>query len=215
MLPRGQFASCSLGGLTVTALVSRAPPHAALARAAAIELSAVARLRAATLPLALVAALAATDSAIKAQAVGSMPPATTLVVSDGLRFARVENPGLMLGMVESGPVVVLLTLAVSLAFLFSLVLDAEPAAAPERVAVGLFAGGLLGNSLDRLSDGRVTDYLDLVLGGRSLLTVNLSDIAMAAAIILLLGTLASLRGTRRDTAATRRAARSRASRGAS
>jgi lipoprotein signal peptidase len=83
------------------------------------------------------------------------------------------------------------------------------------VAVGLFAGGLLGNSLDRLSDGRVTDYLDLVLGGRSLLTVNLSDIAMAAAIILLLGTLASLRGTRRDTAATRRAARSRASRGAS
>jgi lipoprotein signal peptidase len=186
----------------VTALVSPVVIPAAHSRAAAFELTGVARLRAATLPMALVAAVAAADSAVKTQALGLFPPASTSAATDGLRLAQVENPGFMLGFAESGSFVVLLTLFISIAFLLGLVLDAGHAGASERVAVGLFAGGLLGNSLDRLGDGRVIDYIDLVLGGRSVLTVNLSDVSMAAAILLLVGTLVSLRFTERGLPGT-------------
>lgn len=50
--------------------------------------------------------------------------------------------------------------------------------------VGLIAGGAVGNFVDRLPDGHVTDFLDFGLGGWRFATFNLADTA------IVLGTLA-------------------------
>jgi signal peptidase II len=61
------------------------------------------------------------------------------------------------------------------------------------VAVGLVAGGALGNLIDRLRTGEVTDYVDLPLWP----PFNLADAAIVAGVALL--ALAYLREGRGET----------------
>jgi signal peptidase II len=55
----------------------------------------------------------------------------------------------------------------------------------ERVSFALIAGGALGNLLDRLSDGAVTDFLDLHPIGWRLFTFNFADMFISAGVALL------------------------------
>lgn len=59
------------------------------------------------------------------------------------------------------------------------------------VPLGLVVGGALGNILDRLRHGAVTDFIDLHVGAASWPTFNLADSAIVTGVGLLL--LASLR----------------------
>lgn len=65
------------------------------------------------------------------------------------------------------------------------------------VPLGLIIGGALGNILDRLRQGAVTDFIDLHVGAASWPTFNLADSAIVTGVGLLL--LASLRGSGRRT----------------
>jgi signal peptidase II len=49
------------------------------------------------------------------------------------------------------------------------------------VAIGLLAGGALGNLSDRVRDGAVTDYVDFL----SWPSFNLADVAITAGVVLL------------------------------
>ena len=53
-------------------------------------------------------------------------------------------------------------------------------------ALGLVLGGSVANLIDRLDDGRVTDYLDLGLGSRRWPTFNLPDTAIVLGLLLAL-----------------------------
>jgi signal peptidase II len=73
------------------------------------------------------------------------------------------------------------------------------------IALGLFLGGALGNGLDRVFrepgplHGGVVDWLSLSAHGASM---NLADLALNAAVVLLLaGALLSIRSSRADRAA--------------
>jgi lipoprotein signal peptidase len=61
----------------------------------------------------------------------------------------------------------------------------------EAVGLGLVIGGALGNVLDRVRQGAVTDFVDAHYGGWHWPTFNLADAAIVCGVGLLL--LASLR----------------------
>ncbi|WP_108398249.1 signal peptidase II [Devosia submarina] len=62
----------------------------------------------------------------------------------------------------------------------------------ERLGYASIMGGALGNLVDRLPDGAVTDFIDFHAGGWHFPTFNLADIAITAGVILLL--VSSVRG---------------------
>ena len=53
-------------------------------------------------------------------------------------------------------------------------------------AVGLLLGGALGNYIDRLPDGRVTDFLDFGIGATRWPTFNLADSFILIGVVLLM-----------------------------
>ena len=53
------------------------------------------------------------------------------------------------------------------------------------VGLGLIAGGALGNALDRLRHGAVTDFIDIHVAGWPLPTFNLADLAIWVGAALL------------------------------
>jgi signal peptidase II len=61
----------------------------------------------------------------------------------------------------------------------------------EAIGLGLLIGGALGNVLDRVRQGAVTDFVDAHYGGWHWPTFNLADVAIVCGVGLLL--LASLR----------------------
>ena len=56
----------------------------------------------------------------------------------------------------------------------------------EAAAIGLVIGGALGNVVDRLRQGAVTDWLDLHYAGWHWPTFNLADVAIVCGVALLL-----------------------------
>lgn len=52
--------------------------------------------------------------------------------------------------------------------------------------IGMIAGGALGNFIDRLPDGRVTDFLDFGLGTWRFATFNLADTAIVTGVVFLM-----------------------------
>jgi lipoprotein signal peptidase len=63
----------------------------------------------------------------------------------------------------------------------------------EAVAIGLIIGGAVGNILDRLRIGAVTDFIDAHYGGWHWPTFNLADVAIVCGVTLLV--LFGLRAT--------------------
>jgi signal peptidase II len=53
-----------------------------------------------------------------------------------------------------------------------------------RIVFGLMSGGIVGNLLDRMIYGRVTDFLDFVIGSYRWPTFNIADSAMVVAACL-------------------------------
>ena len=102
----------------------------------------------------------------------------TLGFNEGSAF------GLLGGTMAGRPLVmVALTAAVTAAVLI-LALRSETTLG--RVGFGLIAGGSLGNILDRLRQGAVTDFLDLHWRGWHWPTFNLADVAIVAGVGVLL-----------------------------
>ena len=58
--------------------------------------------------------------------------------------------------------------------------------ATAAIPIGLIAGGALGNFVDRLPDGHVTDFLDFGWGTWRFATFNLADSAIVLGTILLM-----------------------------
>lgn len=65
-------------------------------------------------------------------------------------------------------------------------------------AFGLFIGGGLGNAIDRLGRGAVTDFIDLHVGGYYWPAFNLADVAVVSGAALLIWD-ALTRDTKRST----------------
>jgi signal peptidase II len=113
------------------------------------------------------------------------------LAGDAFQFELVSNPGAFLSLGAGLPdpvrqallvgLVPLLLACVCLYFLRS-----AHTSFGELVALGLVAGGGLGNWLDRLlHDGAVTDFVSMGLGGLRTGIFNVADVAVMAGVLLL------------------------------
>lgn len=107
------------------------------------------------------------------------------VFGEVFRLTRGENTGIAFSLLRDSPVVPWLSaLALGVVAVYlARGLHQWPAGG---VAVGLILGGGGANLLDRLGDGRVTDYLDWGIGGWRYATFNLPDTAIVCGLALAL-----------------------------
>lgn len=128
----------------------------------------------------LCAAVVAADQAIKAVVEDRLYPGEVVDVLGPLSVTLSHNEGVAFGLAGgAGAGLVLVTVAALalIAFVFS----RHPAKGGMWVAVGLLAGGALGNLIDRLAAGEVTDYVDV----GSWPAFNLADVAITVGVMLM------------------------------
>ena len=110
------------------------------------------------------------------------------VLGDLLRFTLGYNRGVAFGLLaEAGFLPLLVSGAIIVGLLAWTLRHALRASAStaQIVLLGLVIGGALGNFLDRLPDGRVTDFLDVGLGAARWPTFNLADSLIIVGFALL------------------------------
>lgn len=122
----------------------------------------------------------AADQAVKAAVEANLVPGEQVAVLGPLGLTLSHNRGVAFGLAGgagAGLVLVSLGALAVIAYIF-----ARGATKPGMwVAVGLLAGGALGNLADRVRADEVTDYVDL----GSWPAFNLADVAITCGVVLL------------------------------
>ena len=134
---------------------------------------------------AAVAALAA-DQASKAFVLANAEAlATGVDVFPGFSLILHRNYGVTFGFFQNVPWWVL-TLVATAIVLFLAVSLIRATRAAEAVAYGMVIGGALGNVVDRVRFGGVTDFLDFYLGTAHWPAFNLADVFVVCGVGILL-----------------------------
>ncbi len=138
------------------------------------------RRRAWVLAAALCMAVVVLDQAAKALVEANLVAGEQVDVVGPLGLTLTHNRGIAFGLAsDGGAVLVALTLA-ALAFV-GILFARDPGRRGMWVAVGLLAGGALGNLVDRVRAGEVTDYVDVL----SWPPFNLADVAITLGVVVL------------------------------
>jgi len=136
--------------------------------------------RAWRLAAALCAVVVGLDQGAKAIAEASLVPGEQVDVLGPLTLTLTHNRGIAFGLASGGGAALIALTGVALAFVVAL-FAREPARRGMWVAVGLLAGGALGNLVDRVRVGEVTDYVDIL----SWPPFNLADVAITLGVLAL------------------------------
>lgn len=128
----------------------------------------------------LCAVVVAGDQAVKGRIEAHLVPGEEVDVLGPLSLTLAHNTGVAFGLAGGAGVGLVLVTLTALA-LIAYVFGRDPERKGMWVAVGLLAGGALGNLIDRLVAGEVTDYI--VVG--SWPPFNLADIAITAGVVLM------------------------------
>jgi signal peptidase II len=124
--------------------------------------------------VAVAAAIVAVDQAVKALVRSRVPQGSVQQAVPGIDLVHTENSGVSFGLLSGAPPwVVGLTSAVALVLVVGLLMRVAPGRTG-RIAAALIIGGAVGNLVDRIARGAVTDFLDLPL----LPPCNVADIAI-------------------------------------
>jgi signal peptidase II len=120
------------------------------------------------------------DQAAKAVVQNHLVPGQQVEVLGPIGLTLSHNQGVAFGL-ASGSVTPLIGFAVVALIFVGTMLYRDPTAPGMWVAVGLVAGGALGNLADRLRAGAVTDYVEI----GSWPPFNLADVAITVGVVLL------------------------------
>lgn len=144
-----------------------------------------ARVRWTRLGLVALAVLVA-DQILKETVRGSLAPREDIAVLPGLDITRVTNEGIAFGLFPGRQAVVALLTIVALTAIAIALATLVKRNTMAAVGAGLLLGGSLGNLLDRVIHGGVTDYIDLARWP----AFNLADIGITVgAAMIVLGLL--------------------------
>lgn len=126
------------------------------------------------------------------------------VLGEFVRFAHSQNRGGIFGLF--GESATILGLASTVVIAFIVVYQAREGVGNWllTVALGLLLGGAIGNLIDRLVLGHVTDWVDMGIGTWRWYTFNVADASISIALVLLLAS--ALFGDRLSQRLERRAA---------
>jgi len=136
--------------------------------------------RAWSLAAILCGVVVAADQAVKSMIEARITPGEVVEVLGPLSLTLAHNDGVAFGLAGGAGAGLVLVTAAALA-LIAYVFSRDPARSGMWVAVGLLAGGALGNLIDRLTAGEVTDYIDV----GSWPAFNLADVAITCGVFLL------------------------------
>jgi signal peptidase II len=131
---------------------------------------------------AVAAAAVAIDQATKAIVRGNVVPGERIDVGGVVDIVRVANRGIAFGMLDDAGSAVLIIAAVAFAALLGTFLVSA-----ERpglwLPIGLLAGGAIGNLIDRIREGFVTDFIDPPRWP----AFNVADIEITLGVLILIG----------------------------
>jgi signal peptidase II len=130
---------------------------------------------------ALVALVAlALDQLTKALVRGGIEPGERVDFLPGVDLVRVANRGIAFGLFDDAGSLVLVFAAVAFAGLLAVFLTAS-----DRrglwLPIGLLAGGAVGNLIDRIHEGAVTDFVDIGPWP----AFNLADVEITLGVVIL------------------------------
>ncbi|KGF71052.1 MULTISPECIES: signal peptidase II [Hoeflea] len=114
-----------------------------------------------------------------------MIPPRVIPVTDFFNLVLGYNSGVSFGLFGEAPVWILMTFTLAIA-VGLLVWIKQTDNRLTAAALGLIVGGAMGNLLDRLRQGAVTDFLDFYIGGYHWPAFNLADVAIVCGVGLLL-----------------------------
>ena len=136
--------------------------------------------------LAVCGAVVLVDQATKEVAIAELAGRAPVELPLGFELDYLTNSGIAFGLLDQGEGLVIAITVVALGLLCGW-FARDPARPGLWPAVGLLAGGALGNLADRLRDGAVTDFID----PPSWPAFNVADVAITLGVALLV--LASAR----------------------
>lgn len=128
----------------------------------------------------LCAAVVVADQAVKATIESHLFPGEDVDVLGPFGLTLAHNRGVAFGLAGGAGLGLVLVTVAALAVI-AYVFSRDPQRRGMWVAAGLLAGGALGNLIDRLAAGEVTDYI--VVG--SWPPFNLADVAITAGVLLM------------------------------
>jgi signal peptidase II len=133
--------------------------------------------------VALVAAgIVALDQATKALVRATIPRGDREAVFPGVEIVHSRNSGVAFGALAGGGAVV--TVVIALALVALLTYFATHVRRPLFwLPTGMLLGGAIGNVVDRLRDGAVTDFIQIPLGFPAF---NLADASITGGVLVLL-----------------------------
>ena len=135
------------------------------------------RARAWRLALALCGVIVAIDQGTKAAIEANLVPAERVSVFPGVHLTNVHNEGIAFGLAGGGGAGLIVLTGAALALI--LALFARNAERPGIwIAVGLLAGGALGNLADRVRIDSVTDFIELPVWP----AFNVADVAIVLGV---------------------------------
>jgi signal peptidase II len=129
---------------------------------------------------ALCGLVVALDQAVKSVVETNLAPGEHVDLLGPLGLTLVHNRGVAFGLASGGGVALIVLVVVALLFVGAL-FARDPRRPGMWIAVGLLAGGALGNLADRVRADAVTDYLDVL----SWPPFNLADVAITLGVAVL------------------------------
>ena len=145
--------------------------------------------------ISLIAAAVVGDQLTKTAALSLLSQGTAVPVLPGFNLSLGFNTGASFGMmggVMAGKPLLMAVLTGALTLAFA-VMAFRAQHALERAGFALVVGGALGNIIDRLRQGAVTDFLDFYWRDWHWPTFNVADIAITLGAVLILAASLSLR----------------------
>ena len=143
----------------------------------------------------LIAAAVVADQLTKTAALSLLSQGTAVPVLPGLNLSLGFNTGASFGMMGgfmAGKPLLMAALTGALTIAFA-VMAFRAQHALERAGFALVVGGALGNIIDRLRQGAVTDFLDFYWRDWHWPTFNVADIAITLGTVLILAASLPLR----------------------
>ena len=138
--------------------------------------------------ISLIAAAVVADQLTKTAALSLLSQGTTVPVLPGFNLSLGFNSGASFGMMGgfmAGKPLLMAGLTGALTIAFAVMaFRAQPAL--ERAGFALVVGGALGNIIDRLRQGSVTDFLDFYWRDWHWPTFNVADICITLGAVLIL-----------------------------
>jgi len=141
----------------------------------------------AALCLLVIALVSASDQLSKLWIRAHLELGESLSITDRLSFIYIENTGSAFGLLANQTFLIIIVSIAALLFILLFLRYLSPATTLSIVSIGLIMGGAVGNLIDRLRFGYVTDFIYFRLWGNfHWPAFNIADAAITVGVFVLI-----------------------------